>query len=128
MGKNDLRIGRMIKDKELKVLKLFFDDYELYNAEIIGANFSLLSGSNIRVKTIRKYVSYLGGHCYEVDIQINLSDVMKNDIGYQRWLESNKRYFNRRARARISRTLHKGFEEIGLVKYPSVIIDKVIIL
>jgi len=128
MGKNDLRIGRAIKDKELKALKLFFDDYELYNAEIIGANFSLLSGSNIRVKTIRKYVSYFGGYCYEVDIQINLSDVMKNDLGYQHWLESNKRYFNKRARTRIHRTLYKGFEEIGLVKHPSMVIDKVIIL
>jgi hypothetical protein len=128
MGKNDSKFGRVIKDKELKVLKLFFDDYELYNAEIIGANFSLLSGSNIRVKTIRKYQSCLGGYCYEVDLEINLSNEMKNNIGYQDWLKSNKRYFNKRVRSRVHRTLYMGFQEIGLVKYPSVEIDKVIIL
>ena len=128
MGKNDSKVGRMIKDKEVKALKLFFDNHELYNSEVIGRNFTLLSESNIRVKSIRKYQSYWGGFCYEVDLEVKLSDTMKNDWGYQRWLSNNTRYFNKRVRNRVHRTLYMGFQEIGLVKNISVEIDKVIVL
>jgi hypothetical protein len=128
MGKNDSKVGRMIKDKELKALKLFFDGYELYNSKIIGQNFTLLNDSDIKVKTIRKYQSYWGGFCYEVDIEIKLSNTMQNDWGYQRWLSNNKRYFNKRVRNRVHRTIYLGFEEIGLVKNINMQIDKVIVL
>ena len=35
MGKHESRVGRMIRDKEVDVLKMFFDGYELYNPVII---------------------------------------------------------------------------------------------
>lgn len=128
MGKHESKVGRMIRDKEVDVLKMFFDGYELYNAEIIGQNFTYLNGSDIKVKTIRKYQSYWGGFCYEIDIEIKLANTMQNDWGYQRWLDRNKRYFNRRVRNRVHRTLYLGFEEIGLVKNINMVIDKIIIL
>ena len=118
----------MIRDKEVDVLKMFIDGYNLYNAEIIGQNFTCLNGSNIKVKTIRKYQSYWGGFCYEIDIEIKLGNTIQNDWGYQRWLSNNKRYFNRRVRNRVNRTIYMGFEEIGLIKNINMVIDKVIIL
>ena len=130
MGKHESKIGRMIRDKEVDVLKMFFDGYELYNPEIkiIGETFRILNDCYINVKTIRKYQSSWGGYCYEVDIEVKLDNITKNDFGYQRWLDRNKRYFNRRVRNRVHRTLYLGFQEIGLIKNINMVIDKIIIL
>jgi hypothetical protein len=124
--KHNHKIGKCIKDKELKVIKLFLGDLNLMDSVKIPRYCDYLTNSLVKIKSIRKYSSafWVGKKfCYEIDIDITLDPEMLR--GYRYLLEGNKRRINGHIRYALESSIRDQMNELGLVYNMNLVLDKI---
>ena len=124
--KHKYKIGECIKDKELKVIKLFLGDLNLIDDVRIPKFCDYLINSLVKIKSIRKYSSvfWVGKKfCYEIDIDVTLDPDMLR--GYRYLLEGNKRKINDQIRYTLESSIRDRMSELGLVYGMDLVLDKI---
>ena len=120
------KIGKCIKDKELKVVKLFLGDLNLMDNVKIPRYCDYLNNSLVKIKSIRKYSNMYYSNrkfCYEIDIDVTLDSEMLR--GYNYLLEGNNRKINNQIRYTLESSIRGRMNELGLVYNMNLVLDKI---
>ena len=120
------KMGKCIKDKELRVIKLFLGDLNLMDNVKIPRYCDYLTNSLVKIKSIRKYSNMYYSNrkfCYEIDIDVTLDSEMLR--GYNYLLEGNNRKINNQIRYTLESSIRGRMNELGLVYNMNLVLDKI---
>lgn len=122
--KNGDKFGKCISDKDIKFIKKYFKNtIILPDTRYEGLFDNDLVTSKFKITSIRKYNSYYGDFCYEVDVNVDMCNL--NYSRSNEFCQKKIKRFNGWYRSSIAKIIAEELKYFGISKN-DILISKIV--